>query len=152
MKVLNLRCEQRHTFEGWFASENAFQEQLAAGQVECPMCGNTRITKMLSAPRLMLGSGSSPREEEAPSKQEVLPPPIEPALQSAWLKLAQHVMVNTEDVGSSFPEEARKMHYGEIKRRAIRGEASDGERAELEDEGIAVMPIFLPSARKGPVQ
>jgi hypothetical protein len=86
-----------------------------------------------------------------PSLQEVSN--LEPAqLQAALLKMVRHVVANTEDVGNSFPEEARKMHYGEVEQRNIRGHATPEETEELIDEGIAVMPLPLPDALKEPLQ
>jgi hypothetical protein len=73
-------------------------------------------------------------------------------LQAALLKIARHVVANTEDVGSSFPEEARKMHYGEAEPRNIRGHATARETEALMEEGIAVMPMPLPDVLKGPLQ
>lgn len=146
MKVLNLQCSHSHGFEGWFASEDDFQGQLARGLVECPMCGDTAVTKMLSAPRLNLGA-SPPAE----SRQEVVSVP-ETELQAAWLKMVRHVMANTDDVGERFAEEARRIHYGETKQRGIRGQASPEETEALLEEGIGVLPLPIPKALKGPVQ
>ena len=86
-----------------------------------------------------------------PSLQDVAN--LEPAqLQAALLKMVRHVVANTEDVGDSFPEEARKMHYGETEARNIRGHATPEETEELIDEGIAVMPLPLPDVLKEPLQ
>ena len=88
---------------------------------------------------------------QLPSLQDVAN--LEPAqLQAALLKMVRHVVANTEDVGDSFPEEARKMHYGEAEHRNIRGHATPEETEELIDEGIAVMPLPLPDALKEPLQ
>jgi len=145
MKVLNLQCTHGHGFEGWFASEDAFQDQLQRGLVECPLCGETEVRKMLSAPRLNLGAASpEPR-------QEVVTAP-DAALQAAWMKMARHVMANTEDVGERFAEEARRIHYGESEERGIRGQATRGETEALIEEGIGVLPLPLPKALKGPLQ
>ena len=73
-------------------------------------------------------------------------------MQLAWLKMVQHVMANTEDVGKQFAQEARKIHYGESEERAIRGHASPEETEALLDEGISVMPLPLPAALKGTIQ
>lgn len=146
MKVLNLRCAHRHSFEGWFASEDDFQDQLQRGIVECPMCGDTGIAKLPSAPRLNLGAS----QPDAP-KQEVVAMP-EASLQAAWLKMVRHVMANTEDVGEKFAEEARKIHYGETEERGIRGQASREETQALMEEGIGVLPLPIPKALKEPLQ
>jgi hypothetical protein len=145
VKVLDLHCSQHHGFEGWFASEDDFQSQLARGLVECPFCGDTAIAKKLSAPRLNLGA--SPPE----TRQEVISMP-DAELQSAWLKMVRHVMANTDDVGERFAEEARRIHYGETEERGIRGQASREETEALLEEGIGVLPLPIPKALKGPLQ
>jgi hypothetical protein len=182
MKVLDLQCAQHHVFEGWFGSEDDYQSQLARGLLNCPMCGDASVTKKLSAPRLNLSTTRGDRDAAVPSSQtssahtnhgadtsasksaateataNAVPSlqevaNLEPAqLQAALLKMVRHVVANTEDVGSSFPEEARKMHYGETEARNIRGHATPEETEELIDEGIAVMPLSLPDALKEPLQ
>lgn len=147
MKVLNLQCAHAHVFEGWFGSEEDFQGQLERGLVECPICGDTGVQKLPSAPRLNLGAS-----EPAPAaKQEVVTAP-NAQLQAAWLQMVQKVMANTEDVGERFAEEARKIHYGETAERGIRGQASPEETKALLEEGIAVLPLPLPKGMKGPLQ
>jgi hypothetical protein len=158
MKVLDLQCAQHHVFEGWFGSEDDFQSQLTRGLLNCPMCGDASVTKKLSAPRLNLNATetqpktpSASAAPELPRLQDVAN--LEPAqLQAALMKMVRHVVANTEDVGGSFPEEARKMHYGETEARNIRGHATPEETEELMDEGIAVMPLPLPDALKEPLQ
>jgi hypothetical protein len=145
MKVLNLQCAHQHGFEGWFASEDDFQEQLGRGLVECPLCGDTGVLKLLSAPRLNLGAA-----KEAP-RHEVMAAP-DATLQAAWLKMVRHVMANTEDVGASFAEEARRIHYGESEERGIRGQASPEETQTLIEEGIGVLPLPIPKALKETLQ
>ncbi len=145
MKVLDLQCSHSHSFEGWFASEDDFREQLAGGLVECPLCGDTAVNKMLSAPRLNLGAGAPE------SRQDVASLP-EPSLQAAWLKMVRHVMANTDDVGDRFAEEARRIHYGEAQERGIRGQASREETEALIEEGIGVLPLPIPKAFKEPLQ
>jgi hypothetical protein len=147
MKVLDLRCANGHGFEGWFGSDDEFVEQNGRGLIECPLCSDRVISRMPSAPRLNL-SGA----------RESLPAPAQPAapaapdLQVAWLKAVQQMLSQTEDVGERFPEEARRIHYGEAAERGIRGEATPEERQALHEEGIEVMAIPLPRALKGPVQ
>jgi hypothetical protein len=147
MKVLNLQCSHRHAFEGWFGSEDDFQDQLGRGLVECPYCGDTGVAKLPSAPRLNLGAPQA----EAQPRQEVVAMP-EAGMQAAWLKMVRHVMANTEDVGERFAEEARRIHYGETDERGIRGQASREETEALLDEGIGVLPLPVPKALKGTLQ
>src|SRR5687768_5661899 len=102
MKVLDLQCSHRHSFEGWFGSEVDFQDQLGRGLVECPLCGDIAISKMLSAPRLNLGAAKEPAQaahQNQQPQQEVVAAP-EKMMQAAWMKMVRHVMANTEDVGA----------------------------------------------------
>lgn len=158
MKVLNLRCSQGHGFEGWFASEEDFGHQHDSGLVECPVCSDKAVSRLPSAPRLNLSGARAPREE-APRAEPAgaaaesaapvaagMPAP----LQALWMHAVREVIKNTEDVGERFPEEARRIHYGEAKSRGIRGQATPQERAELIEEGIEVMPLAIPDAMKGP--
>ncbi|MHB1122438.1 MAG: DUF1178 family protein [Ramlibacter sp.] len=146
MKVLDLQCSAQHQFEGWFASEDDFQGQLARGLVECPMCGDTAVAKKLSAPRLNLGAA-----QPQPVTHAVMTTP-DARLQAAWLKMVRHVLANTEDVGERFTEEARKIHYGESEERGIRGQATPEQTQSLLEEGIGVLPLPIPKALKEPLQ
>jgi hypothetical protein len=149
MKVLDLQCAHQHVFEGWFASEDDFLGQQGRGLVGCPLCGDASITKRLSAPRLNLGSA---RTAASGTKEVVAPASAEQQLQAAWVAVARRVLATTDDVGASFAEEARKIHYGESKERGIRGQASRAETEALIEEGVAVMSLPLPEALKGQLQ
>ncbi len=157
MKVLNLQCQHQHPFEGWFASEDDYQSQRTRDLVECPVCGDSLIQKMPCAPRLNLLTSrldtTAPKEPAQPTALDnPEPPATAPAeAQVAWLKMVQHVIANTEDVGQSFAEEARKMHYGESEERNIRGQVTAEEGQSLLEEGIPVMPLPVPAALKGSV-
>lgn len=158
MKVLNLQCAHQHGFEGWFASEDDYQSQLARALVECPVCGDKAIVKLPSAPRLNLGA-STPTVRADVALQDA---PVVPSgaasgseaqhMQAALWKMARHILANTEDVGERFAEESRKIHYGEATERGIRGQASRAETEALLEEGIAVMPLPMPAALKETLQ
>lgn len=145
MKVFNLRCDNDHAFEGWFASAEAFDTQLAAGQIACPLCESTAITKALSAPRINLGA-------EAPRAQQAAVMPTAEQMQALFLKMAREIVAGTEDVGARFAEEARRIHYKEAPERGIRGVTSKEEAEALEDEGIQVMPLPFSKLLKDPLQ
>ncbi|PWW48733.1 DUF1178 family protein [Melaminivora alkalimesophila] len=165
MKVLDLHCPQDHRFEGWFASEAEFQQQLEGGLLQCPLCFSAEIRKGLSAPRLNLrsarrdaGGARHPdaavaTASEAPAAAEARDQALLPgALQAAWLQLARHIVAHTEDVGDRFAHEARRIHHGQAQERGIRGRATPEEAAELLEEGIAVAPLWLPDAAKETLQ
>lgn len=142
MKVLDLRCSHHHAFEGWFASDDEFLTQLERSQIECPLCGDKVIERMPSAPRLSLSGQADERS-----------PVVKPTdAQGLLLHALRRVLSNTEDVGERFPEEARRIHYGEAEERGIRGRASRQEAEALAEEGIEVVPLPIPDALKGPMQ
>ena len=159
MKVLDLQCSHGHAFEGWFSSEDDFQDQLTRQLLECPLCGDTAVAKMPSAPRLNLSGASAPSapvaaEHATAATHAAAPVAAMPpaALQAAWMQMVRRVMAQTEDVGERFAEEARKMHYGESEERGIRGQATPAQTEELLDEGIAVMPLPIPAGFKNTLQ
>ena len=144
MKVLDLRCPQGHAFEGWFASTEAFEEQRATGLIACPMCGDTVVTKLLSAPRLNLSGAKAPEASAAPATAVATADSPE----ARWMRAVREVLAKTEDVGGRFAEEARRMHYGETAERGIRGTASAEEAASLHEEGVPFIGIAVPDALK----
>jgi hypothetical protein len=146
MKVLNLRCAQDHRFEGWFGSDDDFKTQGERGLVACPMCNDKTISRLPSAPRLNVSTQRG--EAGTPTAGEI----AEARAQGRWLQAVRVLISKTEDVGDRFPEEARRIHYGEVEERGIRGRASREDADALREEGIEVMALPLPDAVKGPVQ
>ncbi len=142
MIVYELICADEHRFEGWFASAEAFERQRESGLVACPVCSSAAVGKLPSA-RIRRGTQPTPEE-----RTQATPMTKEPArAQRSTMTLASfvdHVLQNSEDVGSRFPEEARKIHYEEAPRRGIRGIASREEAEELAEEGIPVLPLPIP--------
>lgn len=151
MKVLDLECAQGHRFEGWFASEDDFQNQSRRALVQCPLCGDPNVIKKLSAPRLNLTTVRTDSHCDV-EQQSVVMPPKDHALDAAWLTVARQIVANTTDVGMQFAEEARKIHYGESESRAIRGQTTATEARDLIEEGILVVPLMLPDSVKEPLQ
>ena len=131
-----LACEAGHAFESWFNNSAAFDRQAARGLVSCPMCGSAKVEKAIMAPALSGGG----REAAAPAEQEKTPVAIvskeEVELRGKLKELRDHIVKSADYVGEKFPEEARRMHYGEIDHRSIYGEASPEAARSLADEGI----------------
>jgi hypothetical protein len=148
MKVIDLRCQSGHRFEGWFASDDDFLEQNGRSLIECPLCADKVIVRLPSAPRLNLSGAREP----APSEASAAAPDATTELQTRWMQMVRHVLQNTEDVGEKFADEARRIHYGETPHRGIRGQASADEREALRDEGIEVMPLPIPAGLKDTLQ
>ena len=143
MKVLDLQCTAGHGFEGWFASSEAFDAQRERGLITCPVCGDSDIAKLLSAPRLNLGAAGKQKTEGASA---------ESSPEARWMHAVRRVMAATEDVGARFTDEARRIHYGEAQERGIRGQATREQTEALLDEGIPVIAMQLPDALKETLQ
>jgi len=150
MKVLNLRCSNGHGFEGWFASDDEFMEQNGGGLLQCPLCADSVITRMPSAPRLNLSGAREPEQAAAAATPGADVPAAD--LQALWMKAVRHVLAHTEDVGERFAEEARRIHYGESAQRGIRGQVDAQQRDELIEEGIDIIALPIPRALDGPLQ
>ncbi|MGE7369736.1 DUF1178 family protein [Neorhizobium sp. NPDC001467] len=130
----SLSCDSAHSFEGWFSQGADFEKQRADGLLNCPVCGSATISKSLMAPSVSTARAREKRHGVA----------MDAARAQAMAKLkaaVAEIRANAEDVGERFPEEARKIHYGEADARGIIGQASFGEVRELLDEGIEIAPI-----------
>ncbi len=154
----SLQCDKDHAFEGWFASNDAFDDQIKRGLVDCPLCGSIKIEKSLMAPNLRTGRKAARIETmaeaaEASATVNSLPEPVVLAPEQAEMlsklqELSRKVRANTENVGKEFAEEARKIHFGEVKPRAIYGEATSDDVQSLIDDGVAIAPLApLPEDR-----
>jgi hypothetical protein len=154
-----LFCDQRHEFESWFANSDAYDKQARRGLVTCPLCGSVKVEKAIMAPRLARADGGAPAaDSDAAEATPVAAPaekspvamisPQERELRHKLKELRDHLIRNADNVGHKFPEEARKMHYGDIEHRSIYGEASPEEAKALAEEGIPFHPLpILPDER-----
>jgi hypothetical protein len=148
----SLRCQHDHTFESWFQSSSAYDQQVKRKLVVCPICGSAKVEKAIMAPQVVSKKGRKsaappPAPETAPGAQPLMMTP-ERELRAKLKELRDHIVKNADNVGERFPNEARKMHYGEIEHRPIYGEASPDEARALIDEGVEVSPLpVLPEDR-----
>jgi len=141
IKVFNLRCDNAHTFEGWFASGDDLDAQRERGLLSCPVCNSVEVVKAPSAPYVGRAVAEpAPAETGAAARQTaIMPTPAQ--MQAMFMTMAREIARTTEDVGERFAEEARRIHYNEVPARGIRGTTTRQEAQALDDEGIAVMPI-----------
>jgi len=143
MILYQLRCSSGHEFEGWFRNAAAFDEQaqrkgLPGTEVACPVCGDITVTKAPMAPHIGMGREEQAREERTRREKEA-------ALAAKIAEVRRAVEESCDYVGDTFPEEARKIHYGEADPRSIYGEASEAEAEALNEEGITFNRIpWLP--------
>lgn len=146
-----LSCERGHEFESWFANSEAFDKQAKRKLVTCPVCNSAKVEKTIMAPSLASRPARNDVTEPAPSpaapsavpaKNPVaMMSPPERELRQKLKELRDHVTKNATNVGAKFPEEARKIHYGEAEHRSIYGEASPEDAKALHEEGIAFHPL-----------
>jgi hypothetical protein len=152
-----LRCDHGHEFESWFQSSSAYEQQEKRKLVNCPACGSAKVERAIMAPQIVSKKG---RDSEAPApapaaSTEVTAPASTPLmlaqereLRAKLKELRDHIVKNADNVGEGFPNEARKMHYGDIEHRPIYGEASPDEARALIEEGVEVSPLpVLPEDR-----
>ena len=131
MILFDLRCKDGHAFEAWFRDSAAYEDQAAAGDLACPVCGSAEVSKALMAPAV----NSRPKVDAAQAADVI----------RLWRRVQSHIEKNFDHVGPRFAEEARRIHHGEVEKRSIYGEATRTETEELRDEGIEVSQIpWLP--------
>jgi hypothetical protein len=157
----SLACERRHTFDIWFKNSADYDKQSKRGLVTCPECGSAKIEKSLMTPALGRSAkkgvkAATPEPATTPDQPAAaedkspvaMMSPQEKEFRVKLKELRDHLTKNAENVGGRFPEEARKMHYGEQEHRSIYGEASPQEAKELLDEGVELHPLpVLPDER-----
>ena len=156
-----LNCAKGHDFESWFQNSAAYDKQEKRGLVTCPVCGSAKVEKAIMAPRLARADAVAAEPPQPPSPAAPTPPnalpgprrrsrpqgavammsPQERELRQKLKELRDHVTKHANYVGAQFPEEARKMHYGEIEHRSIYGEASPDDAKALHEEGIEFHPL-----------
>lgn len=140
----SLKCATGHEFEAWFRSSAAYDEQRAAGQVCCAVCGSTEVAKAVMAPAVTAKKAAAKGEAEQTAGSGVneadITKPASPA-EAALTEMRRKVEADSDYVGRDFAAEARRIHDGESDKRSIWGEASLGDAKALKDDGIPVAPI-----------
>ena len=150
-----LACNQGHSFESWFQNSAAYDKQIKRKLVTCPVCGSPKVEKALMTPQVSgakkRGKAIAPAGPPAAEAPVAVPPgppapvamisPQEREFRTKLKELRQHLTKNADYVGQKFPDEARKMHYGEIEHRSIYGEASPQDAKDLHEEGIEFHPL-----------
>lgn len=141
MILYDLRCDKGHVFEAWFADRATFDDQAKAGIVTCPTCASVKVEKAPMAPRINKGADKAAKPAAAAAQRTA----VMGEAMSALRELREKVEQNFEHVGGRFPEEARKIHYGEAEERNIYGDATEAEAKDLAEEGVEVQRIpWLP--------
>ncbi len=135
MILYQLKCRQGHDFEAWFLNSVTYDSQQASGDVSCPHCGTTTVTKAPMAPNIARGRSGQLGDSGNPVAEHRAHEVAEKILEAVD-GLRREVEENCDYVGDEFAEEARRIHFGETEERGIYGEASDEEAEDLDDEGV----------------
>ena len=151
-----LACDKGHQFESWFADSAAYDKQAKRKLVTCPQCGSAKVEKAIMAPGISTSKKRAKANTPAPVAADTTPEsskvamisPQEQEFRSKLKEFREHLTKNSDNVGKKFPDEARKMHYGEIEHRSIYGEATPKDAKEMLEEGIEFHPLpILPEER-----
>ena len=147
MILYELKCQDGHGFEAWFRDGATYESQAAAGEIICPVCGDSRVSKAPMAPRIAkgpVGERAAPQQKTgAPADQASMM--VNGEMRERLEALRRHIEENCDSVGPDFAEEARRIHYGEVPHRDIYGEATDDEAEDLAEEGVAFSRIPWPA-------
>lgn len=142
MIVFDLRCAPAaHVFEAWFGSSADYEDQLARGLVQCPLCGSADVGKAVMAPRIAAKGNQ---------RAETLPTPVSSDAEGMKQMLAalataqKKLLEKSEHVGDRFADEARAIHVGDSPGRAIHGRATPDQARSLAEDGISIAPLPFP--------
>lgn len=130
----NLHCEKDHGFEAWFSSSEDFDRQAKAGLLICPHCSSHSVSKAVMSPSVATAHKREARNDVVMMEAQV-------AMLEKLREMVKAIRASSDNVGDRFPEEARKIHYGEAKARGIIGNASGEEVHSLIEEGIDILPL-----------
>jgi len=153
MILYDLICDKEHQFDSWFRNSSVVEKLVKGGQVACPSCGSTKVKKALQAANIT----PSRKKGKAPAPPVTTVPDAKPTadvtqvmekMTEAFKELRETIEKNFDNVGDQFPEEARKIHYGEAPERGIYGEATPEQARELTEEGIDVYTLPIPRKKK----
>jgi hypothetical protein len=140
-----LRCSDGHLFDAWFRDSAAFERLSDEGRVACAVCGTSGVVKSLMAPSVKAeGKGEAKGGDRVAAEEGTEPTPLaEPAspAERALAGLRRYLGENSDYVGRTFADEARRIHLGEAEARSIWGEASLEDARALRDEGVPVAPL-----------
>lgn len=142
MIVFDLKCGASHVFEAWFGSSAAYEEQRAAGLVECPVCGSGEVSKAVMAPNV--GPKGNQRSAAPAVPAEAPPPEAVKAAMAALAAMQARMLEKSQWVGTAFADKARAMHLGEEAVEQIHGQATPEQAQELIEEGVPVAPLLVP--------
>ena len=128
----NLKCKNRHEFEGWFSDSKEFEKLKSKKMIECSFCGTKLIEKSIMSPNVLSKEEKENRIKSSKNLKKI---------REDLLKMRNFVEKNFEYVGKDFPREVRNIYYDNRKNKNIYGKATEEETEELKEEGIEITSI-----------
>ncbi len=141
MVIYDLKCDNGHSFEGWFSGPENYEEQLSGDLIACPVCNSTTVTKLPHACAVHTKHEEPPTP---PARRPAAATPTPEQFREALVRVHHYIQKNYEDVGPRFAEEARRIHDGDTDERPIHGTATPEERESLDDDQIPYMMLPKP--------
>ena len=129
----DLICRHDHGFEAWFSSSSDYDDQRKKRLIQCPYCNSAKVEKAIMSPNV----STSRKKEKIASPQNA----AMAMMNKAASKIRKEIEDKCDYVADNFADEARAMHYGEKPERAIYGEATPSEAADLKEEGVGIAPL-----------
>ena len=129
----DLICRHDHGFEAWFSSSSDYDDHCKKRLIQCPYCNSAKVEKAIMSPNV----STSRKKEKIASQQNA----AMAMMNKAASKIRKEIEDKCDYVADNFADEARAMHYGEKPERAIYGEATPSEAADLKEEGVGIAPL-----------
>ncbi len=129
----NLKCENDHEFESWFADSSEFERLNKKKLLECIYCSSNKISKTIMAPMVTAAKNEDINKSFFDKKIS--------REKNDLVKLRNYIEKNFEFVGNKFSEKVREVYYDKRSRKSIYGTATNEEREELAEEGIDLLSI-----------
>ena len=135
-----LICDCSAKFEGWFPSNDDYENQLVKGQLLCPMCDSNKVRKDIQMPNVAKKSTARSRGKQQVKSMQGDQMVMGGKARHLLKQIQKHVEDNFENVGKDFAKEARKAHNGE-RDLEFYGKPSKKEVKDLVKEGIDLFAV-----------
>ena len=131
-------CNKNEPFDGWFQNSASFEKQIDAGYISCPYCGSLNIKKNLMSPSVKSSKGKKTNIISKNVKYNEFNKKTNKQIDMMVIlrNLKKEIQKNAEFVGNNFAKEAKAIHEGKSKERAIYGQADAKDLEELKRKNI----------------
>ena len=143
LKCVEENCNKNEPFDGWFQNSTSFEKQIEGGYISCPYCGSLNIKKNLMSPSVkstkekiskIISKNVKHNELNKNSNKQI-------DMMVILRNLKKEIQKNAEFVGKNFTKEAKAIHEGKSKERAIYGQVDAKDLEELKSKNIDFINI-----------